>query len=216
MFREAIKRKRKTGLVFKPSKVSKSNAKKVNRILAGIEKKTHSYPSTAIQYVYDGSFVPLSLISEGSTSHTREGLTINPKWLNIRGFNTFSAATGYTSFPVRLIIVQDKEQRGTVPVIGDVLNSPDIQSQYNHLSINRFKILVDQVFQNRSPTSDVSNYQSVIINKKLSGKIHYLTANANQAGQGKNNIYMYCLSNINTAGTPSYFTLTARLTYTDM
>lgn len=201
---------------YKSQSKTKKVAAKVNYLYRSIETKLHDVSAT-LQCAYDAPCTSLTLIAEGPTSHTRNGLMITPFKLDIRGYLTWSAATGTTAMPVRIIIFKDRDNRGAIPLVSDVLEGTGIQSPYNHLNKKRFQILIDRTIDNKAPVDPaaMTGRQSLRITKSLKGKVNFLTSTAVQTGQGKGTIYMLPISNTNLAGTPSYYTMTSRLSYRD-
>lgn len=199
---------------YKYKSKQKALTKKVNKLMKSIEVK-HHFTYLAVEAATDAVVEPLSMMAEQVTSHTRIGLRISPKKLSFRGFITYSSATGYIAGPVRLIVFQDREQRGVVPTLTELLEAPSTNSHLNHLNTKRFKILIDKTWSNTSMESGVTNNQHFIINRKLSGSIDYIGSSADQASQGKNTVYCVAIANNNLAGTNTTFTMNSLLEYTD-
>lgn len=208
----------------KPSK-SKANTvtktevtklkKKVALISRGIEKKYHDIQSSAKEFASDAPINGLSLISEGVGSGQRVGLKISPQHLLIQGKVTFSSTAGLTGSPVRLIVFKDRSQTGTLPLVTDVLEAANVGAMYKHLNKPRYQVISDTVIKNLSPDINVTNYTYFKMNKKLRGQIYYEDATSNQAGQGRNNLYVMFMADTTLASANTGISFNARLTYID-
>ncbi len=125
-------------------KLALRNAQKIKRIQRGSlhELKTHDLiNSTAIGST--GAIFGISLITQGDSSLTREGLQIQPTSLEYKlrlVINTSAVAS-----VVRILIFRDTQQQGTIPTIAELLEADSTVSFKQHDTRPRFKILRDMI-----------------------------------------------------------------------
>lgn len=86
----------------------------------------------------------LNAMGQGSDYNNRTGNSIKLHALKFRANISLNIATP-TATNIRCIIVRDMENRQALPAIGDVLETADVRSPYNHNNIERFKIQYDQL-----------------------------------------------------------------------
>lgn len=174
-----------------PTKVlAQRNAQKIRRIQNGSlhELKTHD-STTSDTPNTTGLIVGLTLIAQGDTSLSRDGLQIMPKNLQfkIRVVKHGSA----TNTQVRIIIFKDKEQGGTLATVADLLEGDGTLDFTEHDTRPRFQILRDLDFIVQTGSETMIFRKGFI---KLRGKIWFGGTSAAQTSQGKNNIYFYIVS----------------------
>lgn len=197
--------------------------KKMRKFARAIEKKHHDIKATSKVAANDSPVFGLSLISEGDASTQREGLQISPTYLECRAKIKYAKDTGVGMQPIRVIIFQDRDQAGTLPLVTDVLEGAYISSLYNNVNLKRFRIVSDKIckpHQSLNPDSlgnPLANlYGYYFMKTKLSGTIRYLTNSDNQAGQGKYNLYAIVLGDTAIGGLDTDVDWNSRLTYTDL
>ena len=88
------------------------------------------------------TFQHLNAIPQGATANQRIGRKLTLKKLAFRW--NFRLGTGSSLAPLRMIIVYDHSPLGSVPLATDVLNSNDINGQFNLNNSERFMILADR------------------------------------------------------------------------
>lgn len=201
-------RRRKTAM--------KKLTSRVNKITRAIERKTHDQAFGAT-FASDSLVFSITNIAEGSASVQREGLKIAPVKLEVRAKIIFAADGTLNGSPVRMIVFRDNEQAGVLPTIAQLLENADVSSMYNNVNLKRFTILVDKVCQPKSTTTNlVSTYDYCMAKRKLSGTIRYLTDSANQAGQGRGNIYVALVADSPVGGPDTVCDFNSRVTYEDL
>lgn len=188
---------------------------RLKRIAKGTELKTHDY-SVTMNSNTTGLVEMMTAIAQGDTSLTREGLRIAP----VRMYGKFiiyanDAQTNETE-TVRVMIIKDHMQTGTVPAINsDILESVDVLALKEHDSKPRYTILLDQIYNvTKEGSGNGISRRIVKINKKLKGKTYYTGTTAAQGNQGKNNYYFVTLST-DAGANPPYLEGNIRIRFYD-
>ncbi len=167
---------------------------------SGKEWKTHDI-LVSETVTSTGSVTPLTLIAQGATSLTREGLRIKLQSMQIKGKLEGNAASSVSHCWFRCIVVQDNEQHGTVAGLTDYLESADDIAFIEHDKRQRWKTILDKHM-------DLSNYAlndtSTLIPRRRSYKFYkkwktpknltFLGVAATQASQGRGNLYLIMIS----------------------
>jgi len=149
------------------------------------------------------------ILGDGSTQ--RDGVQIKPETLKIRWVsqNTSSILTEQA----RLIVFQDRQANGTLTTVTELLNTADVNSQYNPVTMleqKRFRILCDR-------TMDLNPYvagpaiHTMEMTFKPSGPITFLDTTDVTTACGRNVINFLV---IGTAATSQY-AISWDLGYTD-
>jgi len=190
---KAYKRSRAWGARGR-AKLPIRNAAKIRRIQEGYghEMKTHDlFNNTAGSTT--GVIFGLSLIAQGDTSLSREGLQIKPKNMQYRFRITQN--TGATTSFVRIMIFRDKDQTGvSLPTVTQLMESDSVDSFTEHDTRPRFTILRDMVIPMSINGASRVHFIKGMINLGKRSKIWYLGTAASQGSQGKNNLYCYVVS----------------------
>lgn len=179
--------------------------RKIRRLEKGYGKELKTYdqalentPGTT------GSFECITDMAQGDTSITREGLVIQPRHLQYKLITKAHASFSGTAQWLRVMIVQDTQQSGVAPTVAMLLESDTIGSWLQHDSRPRFRILRD--FTITLPLNgNASKVYKGIIKFNKNAKINYQGTGTAAASMGKNNLYVYMLSNDNTNSPTSYF-----------
>lgn len=172
-------------------KLAKSNRRKIN---SSHEVKWKYLPRAVITTATNGVVIPISLLAVGNTPITRIGDKIHAESIEIRCED--DSTDGVT---VRVMLVKDNQQHGTLPVITDILAEQTIIAPRNAAKLDRYKVIWDSV---KGLSSDI-NGQNWIMKRKLNHNIAYIGDAADQASQGKGNLYLVVISH-NAGGADSF------------
>lgn len=191
---------RKTSSPFATKKYVSRISRKLHRLERGYNKelKTHDVAEDTLNPVTTPYVLPLTLISQGDTSLTREGLQIKPRHLQFK-FLLNRSADSTIATVVRLILFADREQQGTVPAVADILESSAWSAWTEHDTRPRFKIYRDWTIPLQGtlslPDSNNNQLYKGIIKFGKKAKIWFSGTGLTQASQGKNSLYLLMLSN---------------------
>lgn len=192
------------------NKTSRIN-KRLRRLERGSgEVKTHDVDG---QFTANttGQIIPISMIAQGDTSITREGLQIKPLSLEVKVLTT-SDASSTVATTHRLIVFKDKEMHGTHPTVANILESDGLLALPEHDTRPRFKFYRDVIISAEKAAQD-SIYYKTYIKFKNKTRIYYSGTTAAEASSGKNQLYLYFLTNQATNTPDSYYQI--RLRYRD-
>ncbi len=187
-------RRRKRMTKFSAGKQALRNKAAIRRLQMGHELNTHDFllstaPTTT------GLISLISGMAQGDTSLTREGLKIQPKHLEwkfqINQHATSTAVPKHTA--VRIIIFRDVDQQGIIPTVAMLLEADTITAMPEHDTRPRFKILRDMTFI-LSGAGQIASFSKGIIKFGKSAQIWYQGSAASIANMGKNNLFMYTVS----------------------
>lgn len=191
-------------------KTQASVARKINQL---VEKKQVDTTNT-YEMANDQTIKALTLLGQGTSSHTRSGLKIFAKKLYINGIIEWGGGKVVTG---RMIIFYDKRPGGALPVVTDLLETAAVASQLNNKNEGRrFVVLYDKMFNNMSVDSTIGYEKGLKIRLNLNKTVWYQDGNATSASAGPNNYYMCLLSDASIAsGDAPDFIHTTRLYYED-
>lgn len=194
--------------------------------LINVEEKIFDVDGTATgtELQTTPTVVNLSNIAQGTDFFNRVGNSIRPQTFRF----AFSCA-GNVNNPghmVRLLVVQDKENQGVDPTMGDVLAglSQPILAPLNPETKQRFRILVDRAIAFTQPSPGVAasgtsttyipeRKQPEIYDMRLSGHIRYDDTAGADASNLEGALFLMAVSTDASNG-PS-LRYTSRLTFTD-
>ncbi len=156
-----------------------------------------------------GQILPLTAMSQGDTSLTREGLQIRPRHLQYKIVNTIHAND--TACTTRYIIFSDKEMQGTYPTPAQLMEGDHIASWPEHDTRPRFRIhkvitISHSINGNRRQT------RNGIIKFSANHKIWFSGTNAAEASLGKNHLFLYVVSDEQTNSPQGNFYTRLRFT----
>lgn len=195
----ALSRKRSfaslTPTAFLPAgkRMKVEEEKKHERLVKAVKKlkKAHGAElhqlnnTTALTFSSGGTIVYLATIAIGDDNADRTGASIDPISLVYRHVLRI-ATTGVA----RMILFQDSQTYGVVPLVLDVLQTSTVDSQYNvpNQLAKRFRILKDWLHAGVTGQSTALRaYRGAI--KKMN-KINYAGAAATQASAGRGALYL--------------------------
>jgi hypothetical protein len=152
------------------------------------EKKYYTAQSFGAAVPANGTVVAMTQgIILGDADNTRDGGQINFDRLDIN-LRLFINSLSTVDF-VRLLIVQDHQNNGALPLVTDIITSTDPNATYtrNVRVVNRYTVLHDSYV----PLSIAANNRSYVMRTsiKKSFKISYLGNTDVAASNGKNSIY---------------------------
>lgn len=156
-----------------------------NKELKTLDTGTFASPTTT------GQIIALTETAQGDTSLTREGLQIRPRNLQYKLY--CAKNTSATLTLCRIIILLDKENTGTYPTATDFLETDATLSYTEHDTRPRYKIYKD--FAVKLTTNNPTWFKKGIIKFPKNHKIWYSGTTAAEASNGKNAMFMYCVSN---------------------
>lgn len=189
--------------------------RKVNQITRSIEQK-HFDDTNVVEVASDAVARKMSNMAQGDTSAERQGVVITSKYIDIQG-NLVWKTNVLQKTLARIIIFYDKSCNGILPNITDVLEVSSVDSQLNNVNLKRFQIISDRIYTNHSPSTTIALQTHVSIKRKLSKNLNYLGTSNSTAHQGKNSIFMLCVSDSSIFGALGpYFDYAMRMKYTDL
>lgn len=188
------------------------------------------YPVGSVQTNNLGSITPLSLVAQGDDITQRAGDIIKPIKLNLK-FDVQSFVDIVGTAPsvtyLRTIVFQDTIANGVLPLVADVLQALFFNSDINDIALQakRYHIVFDKIWQLDQivsgslaaatvvpPVYTSKSYQQRIFNRKMRGKIDYLSPAGTIAAQGRHGLFLLLLSDKVTARSPQT-SLQFRVTY---
>ncbi len=191
--------------------IAKKALRKVNKLARRVqpEQKIHDILATGIAPTVAGLVNRLTLIAQGDTETTRDGLQVRAFFMEFR-YLLIKHGTP-TSTAVRIIIVRDNRQvESTAPSVLDVILAAQPHSQYSRVNPKRFTVLYNRLVM----LNDVNRLSlTAVVTKKLSFPIRWV-GNANTTIT-KNGIFLITNSNAAAAQEPS-LNFTFRLRFTDV
>lgn len=198
--------------------------KKLSRLVHAVMPETKHYPEQGIVNASPisttATIVPLlNNIALGTAEEDRTANEISLRSITVPLYMLFatnaSTATGwnYQTEVVRAMIVQDKQNSGSNPVIGDILDTSNattpIQALRNVYNTKRFKFLVDRKFY-------LNVYNHATLAKALHKRFKYLKVEYNAAGDAtKNQLYLILISDTNSANNNPVVSADLRVNYID-
>jgi hypothetical protein len=199
-------------------------AKQIVRLI-NVEEKIFDVDGTgSAQVVTSTPFIAnLSNVAQGTDYFNRTGDSIKPLTLRF-AYNSVGSSAAVGNM-LRIIVVQDRENQGVDPVMGDVLAglSTPILAPPHPLYKQRFKILFDDMvaFTNypdlaSSGTSTAyvpERKKPVVVEVKLTGHIHYDATAGADASNLEGAIFLMAAS-LDASNGPS-IRFTSRLVFTD-
>lgn len=163
--------------------------------------------SSAFAPLTTGGVYCLSNLGQGDTYETRAGEKINCQAFVLGALFKMTATAS-----VRIIVVYDRFNVGSIPSVSDILDSADVVSPMNYNNVvvqKRFKVIEDY-------TEHFSLNGSLAASKRkehrLQMPIYYNGAGSTSAECRGNNIYAVVVTNTPTAGQVNLYT---RLKFTD-
>lgn len=212
-----------------PPKMRKAVDKEITKVLRRrVEPK--GYDSSASNVLIGNGLSTyiqaLSPIPQGTEIDQRIGNKVKPMSLSCRfqlSGATNSTLTGPFSNAMRILILQDQNDDGTVPAASDIfVTSSNVTSALNwenYVLNKRFKILMDKFFQlNKVDTTnifyDAGSYKAIYKNMGLGkcGPVIFFTTAGNSYGKGQ--LYLVVMSDSNTDKPTLNYTI--RLKYQDL
>jgi hypothetical protein len=143
-----------------------------------------------ITFSNTGVITGLSLIAQGPAYNQREGNSIKFLALIPRFNLVYNAANVYVA--CRTLIVQDFECLGVAPAVTDILETADINGQYQHISTRRFRILMD--WRQNGQSDRLAWFKHDL--EELKGETHlaFRDATTNASSQGEGSVWMLMIT----------------------
>lgn len=181
--------------------------RQVNFIKGLVNSELYTADTTAnINPSSTGSIIPLNEIAQGDDVGNRTGNSILAKSLLIRIIAAMNA-TAITTF-VRIIVFQDTSSLGTLPTVGDVLQTVSTTAPLDVDHFGRYVILRDKLL-----SMDDSSRQTFNLKWFLRLNTHIKFTGTTASDYYKNSLFMLILSDQAT-NTPS-LEYNVRLRYHD-
>jgi len=176
------------------SRTAKRLARLEKKIKAS-ELKTHDV--TVDQSVdMTGSVLHLTGIAQGDQSLNREGLKINLTKL-YGNIQVYGNETDTNDQLIRVMIVNDKDCDGALPVISDILESVHTYSLKKHEERHRYRIMFDKTFTLPLAEGGGRKYKYLKVSTKLPKKgltIFYDGTGSAIADANSNNLFLVLLA----------------------
>lgn len=117
-----------------------------------------------------GAVINILQPAQGDTYQTRDGVSIKPLHLRIRG--TVQPDVSSPATYLRVVIVRGKQENGTAPTLTDIFTVVTIDAQQNWLLRNKNRILWDQTFH-----TSATEGKNFVFNKyiRLEGHTTFVT-----------------------------------------
>lgn len=181
------------------------------RRFINVEVKHHDVSYTAGALSTAGQVFNLCNPAQGDTLNQRDGISIKPLHLSIRGsFRGNGSDT--TANRIRVIIFRGKQENGVSFTTTDLLETASVYSFKNYTDRFRTKILHDKIYIPTAKAGTATEHPTCEfnINEKLFGHINFVESASTIENGG---LYMLVLmdSGINT----SYMTANIRTSFTD-
>jgi len=169
---------------------------------------------------------PLNLIVQGVTGNTRTGRQVRLESLRL-SFN-FQNQTAVSEDLIRVMVVYDKETRGTSPGSGDILQVntfglAQLNSSWNFDNVpTRFQILVDKVMS-LTPTVSTSSTNAawnspdnhLLVNVKIGRQTHFYNTSAGTVADiDSGGLFLILMGKNGTSG--SAYSYDSRLVFRDL
>lgn len=142
----------------------------------------------------------LSNMAEGDTSTSREGLKIHAKKLVLKMLMQWDASANSTDEAIRILVIKDKCSNGALPVLSDIIDQTT-GTTYSTVALRkrqtegkRYEFLYDKLYVN--PIGDASSVhrKALDIEIPLNFPIWYLNSGTTSTAMGKNNLYLFLVS----------------------
>lgn len=147
-----------------------------------------------------GSIVSLNACSEGTTSSTRNGLSIKMKSLELRGFYTMDAQA--TNTVLRSMLVLDNSPNGSKATITEILESVDVIAMRNNINFGRFRVLYDRTFTMSGTGEENGVFHKYI---KLNKHVKYSGSGGTENDIESGQLLFVQISNEDPGATPQEF-----------
>lgn len=189
--------------------IAKGVAAVVNTEYKHFDKTTSLSPNTS------GLVYHLTNIPQGDDDNQRNGRSIRTKSLYIRGEFKMSNSTPITSYVsnyYRLLLVMDRENKGTLPTVSDILETTSWNSPLKMDNSRQWVVLKDKLItlDNAKGRSKVFKYF-----KPLDTHIKYQGTGAAQADSRNNQLFLVAISNESNPDVLPIFEFYSRLRYID-
>lgn len=188
--------------------ILKSGFRIATRIL-NVEEKNLDVLNTAAVVTSTPTSYNFSLLAEGNDYFQRAGNSVGARNLRVSITVTANATVYPAPSYLRFIVFQDLECNGAVAGASTLLESIDINSAYNHVNGNRFRVLLDEPIAVISGQSCV--YRRYVL--PIDTDILYQGTTGVVASQYNGNIHGLAFSDAAANG-PTFACFT-RLTYVD-
>lgn len=178
----------------------KSVMKMVRSMMPKKEYKFIDVESAAAAQTYNGTITLISGVAQGTTAITRVGRSINLKSLLFR-----YSIIGLATDPImRVMILYDKQNTGTAPSVGGILqtvgNANAVNAPLEYTQAGRFQILYDKLIV--CDAVKQTSYEGKFYKKFNGLSLKYQGDTAAQADVNKNAIYVLTISTT-AAGNPT-------------
>lgn len=187
-------------------------ASKVYRFV-NTEIKFHDVTTSATAIPNTGTINGLSAVPQGDGQSSRDGDSMKPLHLTVRGYLVSNQANAYPQI-VRVIVFRGKQENGVGFSATDILETASVLSPKNYTDRFRTKILYDQTFHLNQPGLTAAAYGEISrpfnINMKIIGHTNF-TATSTSIEDGGLYI-LYLSNNVTNLPTMDYY---SRLTYVD-
>lgn len=224
-YKKRYSRKRKTykkksgGMSIGDMAVAGFNmAKKIVRLI-NVEKK-HYTTNSITQADYNGTYIDLCDPVQGLDQDERQGDSIKPLHMTIRGHIAPSSSGGTYQY-CRIVIFRYKDENGVALTPNMILDPNFVGTSSAHLCGKNWdkkfhsKILFDKVFTVGYPAASSGNLpatRTFKFQKKLFGHINWSDSSSTEEGGG---LYMLVISNQASATNAPAVQWVSRATYTD-
>lgn len=161
--------------------------------LVNVEKKFINVQTGNLSPGTTSSVTALNPIAQGSSDVTRNGDSILAKYIQLSG-EVFGSASSSQDI-VRIVLLCDKENRGTAPTYTDVYTDASVHSYLNKENMDRFIILRDWHFTFSTGSKNAFAFKKFI---RLNTHLKYSGNAGNATDIRQNGLYLMVLGVDNT------------------
>ncbi len=138
------------------------------------------------------NIVRMSIPAQGDTDLARDGMKVLNMSIGLQGMVTQHASA--TNTTVRIVVVQDRQNNGVLPVASDIFEQDTLNTFYQFSADNRrrFKIILDK-YINLEATSKI--HQPIHEFRRVSGRQTYNGTTNVDASAGANSLWVCFCSN---------------------
>lgn len=200
---------KKSKVIASAKTIALNALRKVNRINRDADKKYIDYELGTDTPGTTATLQFITPLQQGNSDITRIGDTISPKSVCING--EVWAHAGVNFDIMRVMLIQDRENRGALPSATDILAVGDTRSHRNLVYSKRFKVLRDRHFTLDPSGMTVKSWKWYV---PLFKAMKYGSNNGDVTDARENSLFVLYVAKDNTAN-KSTISFKSRVIYTD-
>ncbi len=184
------------------------------------EVKTLDLTPNAFYSKFEGTFLLLNGIAQGSGDQQRVGRKIKMMGISLK--ISYNGPSSYNSDSLRLVLLTARAPADTEPVVADIFkqtgNDLIIDSYRNGSYLEDYRFLRDRKIVNNPITSNIARNGATTLRAPLGMFVGYSGTGSTIASINQNALYLLVLGKYAAAsgdGFKNYVTVTGQLTYLD-